>query len=141
MLDGISDIARGIQTSQPGGLVFSQMMEELGAKASPIRRLELLTPRVHKLADREDVRRAVKLLRKAAIASRQRNWTRSYTMVRLALEAVGRDKQLLRELMKIHSLTFIIIPRRPVARDRYGLVDARLTMVKDPWPPRLGFVP
>ena len=139
-MEGTSDIARGIHTSQPGDLVFSQMMEELGATASPIRRLELLAPKAESRVAREDIRRAVKLLRKAAFASRHRNWTRSYAMVRLALEAVGRDKQLLRELMKTHGLTFIIMPRRLVARDRRGLVDARLTTVSNR-PPRLGFAP
>jgi hypothetical protein len=139
MLDGISDIARGIQTSQPGDLAFCQIKEELEAKFSPVRRHELAQP----ASDRDvqqNIRRVVKLLHKAAIASRHRNWNRSFAMVRLALEAVGRDKQQLRELMKTHDLSFIIIPRRPVARDRHGLVDPRLTMINECQPPRLGFV-
>lgn len=140
MLDGISDITSNIRSYNPDEPAFRMMMEELHACCSPRRLQELLAPRPDSLDARDDVRRAIKLLRKAAIASRQRNWSRSFGMVKLALAAVGRDKQLLRELMKIHNLTFIIVPRRPVARDRHGLVDPRLTMINDR-PPRLGFVP
>jgi hypothetical protein len=115
------------------------MLEELGALCSPRRVQELLEKQSTPVSE-QDCLRAVKLLRKAAIASRQRQWNRSVAMVRLALEAVGRDKQLLRELLKVNNLSFIIIPRRPVARDRHGLVDTRVAVISTRLP-RYGFAP
>lgn len=116
MLDGISDIARGVQAYRPGELAFRQMMEELRANCSPIRQHELLENSPQQRIARQNTRRAVKLLQKAAIASRQRNWNRTFAMVRLALEAVGRDKQIVRDLLKTNDLSFCITPRLPVIR-------------------------
>lgn len=138
MLDGISDIAHGVQACKPGDLAFRLMMEELRATCSPMRRSELLEHSSGSTTGKQNICRAVKLLHKAAVASHRRNWARSFAMVRLALEAVDHDKQLVRDLLKANNLSFRIFPRRPVARDRHGLIDPRLTVVSDSRP-RYGF--
>lgn len=138
MLDGISDIASGVRSCNPGGLEYHLLMEELRARCSPLRQSELLERHSQDQNNRPDIKRAVKLLRKAAIASQMGNRNRTFAMVRLALQAVGRNKQIIRDLLVTHELSFSIIPRPKVARDRHGLVDPRLTEISERRP-RYGF--
>jgi hypothetical protein len=113
MLDDITDIARGVHTCRRNGQVMPlrSMLEELSAIYSPQRVQELLDKQSGSADQGADTRRAMRLLHKARVASLRGNSTRSFAMVKLALEAVGRDKQVLRDLMVTHKLAFTIFPR------------------------------
>lgn len=113
MLDDITDIARGVHTCRQDGQVLPlrSMLEELGAIYSPRRVQELLDKQAASVSTEMDTRRAMRLLHKARIASLRGNSTRSFGMVRLALEAVGRDKRVLRDLLADHQVTFTIFPQ------------------------------
>jgi hypothetical protein len=113
MLDSITDIVTEVRTCQRNGqaLPLRSMLEELEATCSPRRAQELLYKQACSAGTGPDTRRAMRLLHKARIASLRGNSTRSFGMVRLALEAVGRDKQILRDLMTAHQVTFTVFPQ------------------------------
>jgi hypothetical protein len=127
MLDGISDIARGVQFCRQGeqGLPLGTMLEELDALCSPLRVRELLDKQQTQ-APAQDRCRAARLLRKAHIAARNGNMPRCEEMHRQALEAVGGDEDEVFAIAEEYRFSFVsprdfTSPQEPRVRHGFAI--------------------
>lgn len=113
MLDGIRNIAQDARHCKlnDNPQAYRTYLEELSARISPRRIQELLERGANASIERRNLQQALRMLRKASIAASRGNSSRCIRMVRLALEAVGHDKQAVRGLLFAHDLSFTIIPK------------------------------